>query len=189
MLLFLTPLSSQIDRTKKPSVRVSDGVKPSQNGTAKDRHPTQNGPVVPDRSAKPPFNPSGSQSEEEQSQIHPEAAAVVENRAQEERQEKEQREKEAKERLEREERERKEEEEKGHQERKRLERQRAEEEEVEKENGAGKVKDNGGKEQSAETPTKSASLDSPAPIRIVSEIKVSFSPDSRLPQQQKFHFI
>ncbi|XP_071384948.1 ubiquitin carboxyl-terminal hydrolase 8 isoform X2 [Centroberyx affinis] len=171
----------QIDRTKKPSVRVSDEAKPSQNGSAKDS--TQNGPVVPNRSAKPSFNPSTSLSEEEQSQIHSEAAAVMEKarqeqekRNQERRVEEERREKEwqedVRERHEKEESEKrkKEEEEKRHQERKRLERQKAEEEE-EKQNRVGEEKEKRGKEQNSDTPSKSASLDSPAPNHIVSEIK------------------
>lgn len=177
---FLFP--SQFDRTKKPSVRVSDEPKPSQNGSAKDS--TQNGPVVPDRSVKPSFTSNSSLSKEEQSQIHSEAVAVMEKARQEqekrnqlrrlgeERHEKE--EKELKERQEREERDkqRKEEDEKGHQEKKKLERQKAEEEE-DKEN-RGEERDRRGKEQSSDTPTKSMSLDSPAPNHIVSEIKVSF---------------
>uniref|UniRef100_A0A4W6CGX5 Ubiquitin carboxyl-terminal hydrolase 8 n=1 Tax=Lates calcarifer TaxID=8187 RepID=A0A4W6CGX5_LATCA len=125
----------QFDRAKKPSVWVSDEPKPSQNGSAKDS--TQNGPVIPDRSVKPPFMPNTSLSKEEQSQIHSEAVAVMEKarqeqekriqerRLEEERREKEQKEKEQKERLEREEHEKrkKEEEERGHQEKKKLESQ------------------------------------------------------------------
>ncbi|KAM9366521.1 ubiquitin carboxyl-terminal hydrolase 8 [Symphorus nematophorus] len=174
----------QFDRTKKPSVWVSDEPKPSQNGSAKDS--TQNGPVVPDRSVKPSFNTISSLSKEEQSQIHSEAVAMMEKarqeqekrnqerRLEEERREKEQKEKEKelKERLEREEydRRKKEEEEKGHQEKKRLERQKAEEEE-DKENRVWEEKERRGKEQSSDTPPKSMSLDSPAPNHIVSEIK------------------
>ncbi|XP_076587721.1 ubiquitin carboxyl-terminal hydrolase 8 isoform X1 [Chaetodon auriga] len=172
----------QFDRTKKPSVRVSDEPKPSQNGSAKDS--TQNGPFVPDRSVKPSFNSNASLSKEEQSQIHSEAVAVMEKarqeqekrnqerRSEEERREKEQRDKELKERLESEERDkkRKEEEEKGHQEKKKLERQRAEEGE-DKENKVWEEKERRGKEQNSDTPSKSMSLDSPAPNHIVSEIK------------------
>ncbi|XP_041642666.1 ubiquitin carboxyl-terminal hydrolase 8 isoform X2 [Cheilinus undulatus] len=167
----------QFDRTKKPSVRVSDDPKPSQNGLAKD--PTQNGPVIPDRSVKPPFNPSSSLSQEEQSQIHSEAVAVMEKarleqekRNQERRLEEERREKELKERLEKEEREKKkkDEEEKGPQDKKRLERQKAEEEE-DKQSRVWEEKERRGKEQNSETPSKSMSLDSPAPHHVVSEIK------------------
>ncbi|XP_075904529.1 ubiquitin carboxyl-terminal hydrolase 8 [Nelusetta ayraudi] len=165
----------QFDRTKKPSSQVSDETKSSQNGSAKD----SSCPVVPNRSAKPPFSPNTSLSQEEQSQIHSEAVAVMEKakleqekRNQLRRLEEEQREKELKDRQEREERERRgrEEEEKGHQEKKRLERQKAEEEE-DKENREGEERVRKGKEHSSDTPTKSVSLDSPAPNHIVSEIK------------------
>uniref|UniRef100_A0A8C7WLT3 Ubiquitin carboxyl-terminal hydrolase n=1 Tax=Oryzias sinensis TaxID=183150 RepID=A0A8C7WLT3_9TELE len=120
----------QFDRTKKP---VRDEPKPKEDGSTKDS--TQNGPVVPDRSVKPPLIPSTSLSKEEQNQIHLEAVAVMEKakqeqekRMQERRLEEEKREKELKERLEREESERrsKQEEEKRHLERKRLERQKRE---------------------------------------------------------------
>lgn len=162
---------------------MSDEPKPSQNGTAKDS--TQNGPAIPDRSAKPPFMPSESLSKEEQSQIHSEVLAVKEKSRQEqekrlqerhleeERQEKERKEKELKEKLEREESEkRKKEEEEKRQEKKRLERQKAEEQE-EKENRAWEEKEKRGKEQNSDLPSKSMSLDSPAPNHIVNEIKVS----------------
>ncbi|XP_023264540.1 ubiquitin carboxyl-terminal hydrolase 8 [Seriola lalandi dorsalis] len=172
----------QFDRAKKPSVWVSDESKPSQNGSAKDS--TQNGPFVPDRSAKPSFVPNTSLSKEEQSQIHSEAVAVMgkarqeqekriqERRLEEEREEREQKEKELKEKLEREESEKrkKEEEEVGRQEKKRLERQKAEEEE-DKENRSWEEKERRGKEQNSDTPSKSMSLDSPAPNHIVNEIK------------------
>uniref|UniRef100_A0A667WGX1 Ubiquitin carboxyl-terminal hydrolase n=1 Tax=Myripristis murdjan TaxID=586833 RepID=A0A667WGX1_9TELE len=129
----------QVDRSKKPSVLVSDEAKPSQNGSAKDL--TQNGPVIPDRSAKPPFTSSTSLSEEQARQEQ--EKRIQERRAEEERQEKEQ---------------------------KRLERQKAEEKE-EKENRVEEEKEKKGKEQNSDTPSKSASLDSPAPNHIVSEIK------------------
>ncbi|CAJ1049426.1 ubiquitin carboxyl-terminal hydrolase 8 [Xyrichtys novacula] len=167
----------QFDRTKKPSVRVFDEPKPNQNGSAKD--PTQNGPVIPDRSVKPPFNSSSSLSKEEQSQIHSEAVAVMEKakleqekRNQERRLEEERREKELKERQEKEEREKKkkEEEEKGPTDKKKLERQKAEEEE-DREGRVWEEKERRGKDQNSETPSKSMSLDSPAPNHIVSEIK------------------
>lgn len=173
----------QFDRTKKPAGWTSDEPKPSQNGSAKDS--AQNGPVIPDRSAKPSFTPNTGLSKEEQSQIHSEAVAVMEKakqeqekrnqerRLEEERREKEQKDKELKERLEREESEKrkKEEEEKRHQDKKRLERQKAEEEEEDKENKVRNEKERRGKEQNSDTPSKSMSLDSPAPNHIVSEIK------------------
>ncbi|KAM7424427.1 hypothetical protein PAMA_000666 [Pampus argenteus] len=171
----------QFDRTKKPSVRVSDEPKPSQNGS--DIDSTQNGPVVPNRSAKPSFNLNKSLSKEEQSQIHSEAVAVMEKarqeqekrtqerRLEEERREKEQKEKEQKEKeLKESEKKKKEEEEKRHQEKKKLARQTAEEEE-DKENRVWEEKERRGKEQNSDTPSKSMSLDSPASNHIVNEIK------------------
>ncbi|XP_049456477.1 ubiquitin carboxyl-terminal hydrolase 8 isoform X1 [Epinephelus fuscoguttatus] len=167
----------QFDRTKKPSVRVSDEPKPSQNGSAKES--TQNGPVIPDRSVKPPLIPNTSLSKEEQSKIHSEAVAVMEKarqeqekRNQERRVEEERREREQKERLEKEqnEKKKKDEEESGPQEKKKLERQKAEEKE-DKENRVWDEKEKRGKEQNTDTPSKSMSLDSPAPNHIVSEIK------------------
>ncbi|KAL7406630.1 hypothetical protein ABVT39_023683 [Epinephelus coioides] len=167
----------QFDRTKKPSVRVSDEPKPSQNGSAKES--TQNGPVIPDRSVKPPLIPNTSLSKEEQSKIHSEAVAVMEKarqeqekRNQERRVEEERREREQKERLEKEqnEKKKKDEEESGPQEKKKLERQKAEEKE-DKENRVWDEKEKRGKEQNTDTPSKSMSLDSPAPNHVVSEIK------------------
>lgn len=167
----------QFDRTKKPSVRVSDEPKPSQNGSAKES--TQNGPIIPDRSVKPPLIPNTSLSKEEQSKIHSEAVAVMEKarqeqekRNQERRVEEERREREQKERLEKEqnEKKKKDEEESGPQEKKKLERQKAQEKE-DKENRVWDEKEKRGKEQNTDTPSKSMSLDSPAPNHIVSEIK------------------
>lgn len=154
---------------------MSEETKSSQNGSAKD--PTSSCPVVPNRSAKPAFSPNTSLSQEEQSQIHSEAVAVMKKARHEQETRNQQRcleeEKELRERQEHEERERRrrEEEEKGHQEKKRLERQKAEEEE-DKENKHERART--GKEHNSDTPTKSMSLDSPAPNHIVSEIKVSF---------------
>lgn len=174
---------SQFDRTKKPSVRVLDESKPSQNGSVKDAN--QNGPFVPDRSVKPPLNASTPLSKEEQSQIHSEVLAmrekakqeqekrIQERRTEDERREKEQQEKELRERLEREEsdkKKKKQDEDKKHQDKKKLERQEAEEEE-DKENKS--CDDRRGKDPNSDTPSKSMSLDSPAPNHIVSEIKVS----------------
>uniref|UniRef100_A0AAQ5XS54 Ubiquitin carboxyl-terminal hydrolase n=1 Tax=Amphiprion ocellaris TaxID=80972 RepID=A0AAQ5XS54_AMPOC len=150
-------VDSPFDRTKKPAGGASDESKPSQNGSAKD--PAPNGPVIPDRSAKPSFTPNTGLSKEEQSQIHSEAVALMEKARQEqekrnqerrledERREKEQRDKELKER------------------------QKAEEEEEDKENKVRNEKERRGKEQNSDTPSKSMSLDSPAPNHIVSEIK------------------
>uniref|UniRef100_A0A8C7WLT5 Ubiquitin carboxyl-terminal hydrolase 8 n=1 Tax=Oryzias sinensis TaxID=183150 RepID=A0A8C7WLT5_9TELE len=162
-------IADKLPDTHDSPVRTpaSTGLDPKEDGSTKDS--TQNGPVVPDRSVKPPLIPSTSLSKEEQNQIHLEAVAVMEKakqeqekRMQERRLEEEKREKELKERLEREESERrsKQEEEKRHLERKRLERQKAEEEE-DKENKTWDERERRGKEPNADTPSKSMSLDSP----------------------------
>ncbi|XP_076025691.1 ubiquitin carboxyl-terminal hydrolase 8 isoform X2 [Genypterus blacodes] len=166
----------QFDRAKKPSVRVTDEPKPSQNGSAKDS--AHNSPVVPDRSAKPSFNPNEPLSKEEQSQIHSTASAVMEKarqeqerRLQERRLEQERQESDKaalKERLE--ESDGKNEEEDKKQDKKRLERQKAEVEE-DKENRVWEEKERRGNQQNSDGPSKSASLDSPAPNHIICEIK------------------
>ncbi|XP_054627618.1 ubiquitin carboxyl-terminal hydrolase 8 isoform X2 [Dunckerocampus dactyliophorus] len=163
----------QFDRAKKPSIRFSDELKESLNGPDKDS--SKNRPNVPDRSAKPAI--SISLSEEEESQMHSQVVASREKARQEqekriqERQREARRNKELKERLEKEalDKKKKEEEEKRHQEKKRLERQKAEEEE-DKENQVWGDKDNRGREQNSDAPTKSMSLDTP-PNHVVSEIK------------------
>lgn len=165
-------------------MHILDEPKSIQNGSADNL--TQNGPVVPNRTIKPPFSPSSTLTKEEQSQIHLEAVAVMEKarqeqekRLQERRHEEEKRERELKERLEREKR-MEEDEEKKRQEKKKLERQKAEEKE-DKENRVYEERDGRGKESNTDTPSKSMSLDSPAPNHIVSEIKVGLF-TCRLPQ-------
>lgn len=176
----------QIDRSKKPSVRVTDGSRPTNEPSAKDSPLPQNGPVVPDRSVKPAFESGRQLSEEERQQIHAEAAGVRDKarreleqrrRAQEEEEEKMQREEEERRRRqeqdrEKEEAERKrreeEEEEKRRQERGRLERQKAEEED---QVGEERMR-RGQRTQNGEVQPKSVSLDSPMPNNVVSDIKV-----------------
>uniref|UniRef100_A0A7N8XCE8 Ubiquitin carboxyl-terminal hydrolase 8 n=1 Tax=Mastacembelus armatus TaxID=205130 RepID=A0A7N8XCE8_9TELE len=134
-------ISDRLPDTVDPPVPLSNkGLPADTSNQSPATDSTLNGPVVPDRSAKPPFMPNTSLSKEEQSQIHSEVVAVKEKARQErekriqerqleeERREKEQKEKELKERQEREESEMKkmEEEEKNHQEKKRLERQKCE---------------------------------------------------------------
>lgn len=157
---------------------MSDQTKTSQNRSVKDS--TENGPFIPDRSAKPPLSSSNSLSKDEQQQIHSEVVAVMEKakqeqekrhqerRLEEERREKEQ-ERELREKQESEKRTKEEEERR--QEKKKLERQTAEEED-DKENKVWDERERKAKEQNPDTPSKSISLDSPVPNHIVSEIKV-----------------
>ncbi|XP_064192598.1 ubiquitin carboxyl-terminal hydrolase 8-like isoform X1 [Anguilla rostrata] len=76
----------QFDRNKKPSVKTSEGVTPSGEGSAKDKPLVQNGPLVPDRSVKPRFDPKASLTEQEKSQIHAEATQQMERAKQEQEQ-------------------------------------------------------------------------------------------------------
>ncbi|XP_077419987.1 ubiquitin carboxyl-terminal hydrolase 8 isoform X1 [Vanacampus margaritifer] len=164
----------QFDRTKKPPVYLSDEPKESLNGP--DKESSKNTPNVPDRSAKPAFTTS--LSDEEQSRIHSEAVASMEKARQEkekriqERLEEDKRKKDLKARLEKEQIDKikKDEEDKGHQDKKRLERQKAEEED-DKDTQGRKEKENKGREQNSEAPSKSMSLDSPAPNLIITEVK------------------
>uniref|UniRef100_A0A8C4TL29 Ubiquitin carboxyl-terminal hydrolase 8 n=1 Tax=Erpetoichthys calabaricus TaxID=27687 RepID=A0A8C4TL29_ERPCA len=135
-----TKIIPQIDRTKKPSVKIPNGTKSGIAAASTDQKNIHNGPVVPDRSVKPSFDISSSLTEEEKNQIHLETASLIEKAKKEqelrkreknvqEEQQKEQERQEQKEKLEQEEREKKQKEEKEHKEtveRKRLEKLEAE---------------------------------------------------------------
>ncbi|XP_032555658.1 ubiquitin carboxyl-terminal hydrolase 8 isoform X2 [Chiroxiphia lanceolata] len=115
----------EVDRTKKPSVKISDDTRPKAPGTVSDIQPVENGRVVPDRSTKPVWDVKSVLTEEEKSQVHAETAALLEkNRREKELRERQQ--EEQKERLKRE-KEEQEQKEKEHQE------QKAKEEQKEKE--------------------------------------------------------
>ncbi|KAJ8398277.1 hypothetical protein AAFF_G00428470 [Aldrovandia affinis] len=84
----------QFDRTKKPSVRIPDGVAPNGESSAKDQPAAiPNGPLVPDRTSKPHFDPKGTLTEQEKSQIHAEAAQQMERAKREQEQRRREREK------------------------------------------------------------------------------------------------
>ncbi|XP_030232312.1 ubiquitin carboxyl-terminal hydrolase 8 [Gadus morhua] len=136
----------QIDRTKKPSVRVSGDPRPGPDADP-------GGPSMPDRSGKPPVQSEdrvpGDQDPQEADPGSKDGEEGGAARREEE----------------------------SHLDRKRLERQTAKEEEEEEEeggdrvNGLGGVRWRRGRELGSDSPGKSASLDSPAANRIVSEIK------------------
>lgn len=170
-----------MDRSKKPAVsaRVSD------ESAVNDTPAAHNGPVVPNRSAKPSLDPSRVLSEEERREIHAETVSLMEKarkeqeqrkRAQEEKREREQRardEKEQKEEAERCQRDENETtKEEKQQERKKLERQTAEEEDQGETERGEKVR-KGQKDVPLDAQMKSMSLDSPAPVTAVSDVKVS----------------
>ncbi|XP_005376725.1 PREDICTED: ubiquitin carboxyl-terminal hydrolase 8 [Chinchilla lanigera] len=88
----------QIDRTKKPPVRLPEDHRVKLESTDHEQQPAQNAKAVPDRSTKPAF-PSAAAvlTDEEKAQIHAEAALLMEKSKQEkelrERQQEEQKEK------------------------------------------------------------------------------------------------
>ncbi|KAM9375159.1 ubiquitin carboxyl-terminal hydrolase 8 [Phaethornis superciliosus] len=91
----------EVDRSKKPSLKISDANRPKSEGTVSDSQPVENGRIIPDRSTKPLRDTKSFLTEEEKSQIHAETAALLEkNRREKELRERQQ--EEQKERLKRE---------------------------------------------------------------------------------------
>lgn len=88
----------QIDRTKKPAVKLPEDHRVKSESTDYEQQCPQNGKVVPDRSTKPVFPPlTAMLTEEEKARIHAETALLMEKNRQEkelrERQQEEQKEK------------------------------------------------------------------------------------------------
>ncbi|XP_052387271.1 ubiquitin carboxyl-terminal hydrolase 8-like isoform X10 [Carassius gibelio] len=145
----------QVDRSKKPAVTA----KLSEEPSVSDGPAAHNGPVMPDRSAKPPLDPSRALSEEERREIHAETLSLMEKARKEQEQRKRAlEERETAERHQREQSERKKEEEEK-QERKKLERQTAEEKDQRDDRNRRAQKD-----VPLDAAMKSMSLDSPAPF-------------------------
>ncbi|XP_043120214.1 ubiquitin carboxyl-terminal hydrolase 8 isoform X2 [Puntigrus tetrazona] len=144
----------QVDRSKKPAVKPAASAKLSEEPPVSDAPAAHNGPVVPDRSGKPPLDPSRALSEEERREIHAQTLGLMEKARREQEQRKRALE-------EKEQSDRKKEEEK-QQDRKKLERQTAEEEEQ------GDARDDKNRRTQKDVPLdpamKSMSLDSPAPF-------------------------
>ncbi|XP_074693893.1 ubiquitin carboxyl-terminal hydrolase 8 isoform X2 [Strix aluco] len=91
----------QVDRTKKPLLKIPDDNRPKSQSTVSDSQPVENGRIVPDRSTKPLRDAKSILTEEEKSRVHAETAALLEkNRREKELREKQQ--EEQKERLKRE---------------------------------------------------------------------------------------
>uniref|UniRef100_A0A8B9DVB6 Ubiquitin carboxyl-terminal hydrolase 8 n=1 Tax=Anser cygnoides TaxID=8845 RepID=A0A8B9DVB6_ANSCY len=86
----------QVDRTKKPSIKIPDDNRPKSESTLGDSQPIENGQIVPDRSTKPLRDVKSTLTEEEKSHIHAETAALLEKNKREkelrERQQEEQKE-------------------------------------------------------------------------------------------------
>ncbi|XP_041895138.1 ubiquitin carboxyl-terminal hydrolase 8 isoform X4 [Corvus kubaryi] len=124
----VNPVSStrsipEVDRTKKPSLKILDDNRAKPPSTVSDNQSGENGRIVPDRSTKPVRDARSALTEEEKSQVHAETAALLEkNRREKELRERQQQEQ--KERLKRE---------KEEQERKEKQEQKAKEEQKEKE--------------------------------------------------------
>ncbi|KFP66004.1 Ubiquitin carboxyl-terminal hydrolase 8 [Cariama cristata] len=91
----------EVDRTKKPSLKIPDGNRPKSQSTVSDSQPVENGRIVPDRSTKPLRDAKNILTEEEKSLVHAETTALLEkNRREKELRERQQ--EEQKERLKRE---------------------------------------------------------------------------------------
>ncbi|XP_009584937.1 PREDICTED: ubiquitin carboxyl-terminal hydrolase 8 isoform X2 [Fulmarus glacialis] len=86
----------EVDRTKKPSLKIPDDNRPKSESTVSDSQPVENGRIVPDRSTKPLRDAEGFLTEEEKSRVHAETAALLEKNKREkelrERQQEEQKE-------------------------------------------------------------------------------------------------
>ncbi|XP_063202088.1 ubiquitin carboxyl-terminal hydrolase 8 isoform X2 [Chroicocephalus ridibundus] len=87
----------EVDRTKKPSLKIPDDNRPKPESTVSDSQPVENGRIVPDRSTKPLCDTKSILTEEEKSRVHAETAALLEKNRREkelrERQQEEQKEK------------------------------------------------------------------------------------------------
>ncbi|XP_003471916.1 ubiquitin carboxyl-terminal hydrolase 8 [Cavia porcellus] len=88
----------QIDRTKKPAVRLPEDHRVKPESADHEQQPPQSGRATPDRSTKPAFPPAAAVlTDEEKARIHAEAALLMEKSKQEkelrERQQEEQKEK------------------------------------------------------------------------------------------------
>ncbi|OXB63267.1 hypothetical protein ASZ78_011216, partial [Callipepla squamata] len=91
----------EVDRSKKPSIKIPDDSKPKSESALRDGVPTENGRVVPDRSTKPLLDAKSALTEEEKSRVHAETAALMEKNRR-ERELRERQQEEQKERLRRE---------------------------------------------------------------------------------------
>ncbi|XP_067999824.1 ubiquitin carboxyl-terminal hydrolase 8 isoform X3 [Melanerpes formicivorus] len=98
----------EVDRTKKPSLKIPDDNRPKPQSAASDSQLVENGRIVPDRSTKPPHDAKIVLTEEEKSRVHAETAALLEkNRREKELRERQQEEQKERLRREKEEQERK----------------------------------------------------------------------------------
>uniref|UniRef100_A0A8C0C1W9 Ubiquitin carboxyl-terminal hydrolase 8 n=1 Tax=Buteo japonicus TaxID=224669 RepID=A0A8C0C1W9_9AVES len=68
----------EVDRTKKPLLKIPDDNRPKSQSTVSDGQPVENGRIVPDRSTKPLCDAKSILTEEEKSRVHAETAALLE---------------------------------------------------------------------------------------------------------------
>lgn len=73
----------QVDRTKKPSLKLPDDNRPKAPSAVSDSQPVENGRIIPDRSTKPLHDAKIVLTEEEKSRVHAETAALMEKNRQE----------------------------------------------------------------------------------------------------------
>uniref|UniRef100_A0A8C3EDT1 Ubiquitin carboxyl-terminal hydrolase 8 n=1 Tax=Corvus moneduloides TaxID=1196302 RepID=A0A8C3EDT1_CORMO len=110
----VNPVSStrsipEVDRTKKPSLKILDDNRAKPPSTVSDSQSGENGRIVPDRSTKPVCDARSALTEEEKSRVHAETAALLEkNRREKELRERQQQEQKERLKREKEEQERKE---------------------------------------------------------------------------------
>ncbi|XP_048174103.1 ubiquitin carboxyl-terminal hydrolase 8 isoform X2 [Corvus hawaiiensis] len=110
----VNPVSStrsipEVDRTKKPSLKILDDNRAKPPSTVSDSQSGENGRIVPDRSTKPVRDARSALTEEEKSRVHVETAALLEkNRREKELRERQQQEQKERLKREKEEQERKE---------------------------------------------------------------------------------
>ncbi|XP_064013771.1 ubiquitin carboxyl-terminal hydrolase 8 isoform X2 [Pogoniulus pusillus] len=73
----------EVDRTKKPSLKLPDDNRPKAPSAVSDSQPVENGRIIPDRSTKPLHDARIVLTEEEKSRVHAETAALMEKNRQE----------------------------------------------------------------------------------------------------------
>lgn len=113
----------QVDRSKKPSLKILGDNRAKSPSTISDSHSGESGRIVPDRSTKPMHDGRSTLTEEEKSRVHAETAALLEkNRREKELRERQQQEQKERLKREKEEQEQKEQEQKAKEEQKEKER-------------------------------------------------------------------
>ncbi|XP_010293059.1 PREDICTED: ubiquitin carboxyl-terminal hydrolase 8 isoform X2 [Phaethon lepturus] len=79
----ITRTIPEVDRSKKPSLKILDDNRPKSQSTVSDSQPAENGRIVPDRSTKPLRDAKSILTEEGKSCVHAETTALLEKNRQE----------------------------------------------------------------------------------------------------------